>query len=208
MLEPDAGHLVELLRRAAASPDERRARGQAGRHAAERFSWDRVGQRYSDRVRSLAARPASVTLAHMEAAEFEEDVAVRVLATPAWRGRDSLAELLDRWAVLTAPGASACLYLLADPASAGSAAELERHVLEAAARADVDLDACADVNVLQTPLSADSAERLHAATDIYVPLHAGAAGHIRLARRYGSVVLTPAQLEFDRPRATTAASAS
>ena len=51
---------------------------------------------------------------------------MRVLATPAWRGADRLAELLQQWCAATTPATSACLYLLADPRVDGAQQELER----------------------------------------------------------------------------------
>src|SRR5262249_48261753 len=87
--------------------------------------------------------------------------------------------------------ASACLYLLADPAVEGTPEQLEQCVLQAAAATGADLEACADINVLMEPLTADRDARLHAAIPLYVPLHPAAAGHARLARAAGGEVLAP-----------------
>jgi hypothetical protein len=38
------------------------------------------------------------------------------------------------------------------------------------------------------PFSADRDRRLHAAVDVYVPLHAACAGHERLAREAGNSI--------------------
>ena len=164
------------------------------------------------RLRALAARiPHAADPAAAEPWPLEEDdrapaearaplgdVALRVLATPAWRAApgdpDPLAALLAAWCAATAPGASACLYLLADPAVDGAAAEIEARVLAASAAAGADLDAAADVTILLEPATAERDARLHRATDAYVPLHPACAGHERLARATGSEVLAPAGL--------------
>ena len=54
--EPDADALVELLRRVAANPAERRARGQAARQEAERWPWARGVAAIAARLRALGAR--------------------------------------------------------------------------------------------------------------------------------------------------------
>ncbi len=115
-----------------------------------------------------------------------EEVAVRLLATPAWRGQDQLAELLAEWCSATTSETSACLYLLADPGVAGEPEEIEAQILAAAAQAEADLEDCADINVLIEPFRSDRDERLHAAVDAYVPLHAGCDGQIRISRRAGN----------------------
>jgi hypothetical protein len=120
-----------------------------------------------------------------------EDVELRVLATPAWRGEDLLGELLLEWSTLTARETSACLYLLADPGIDGEPHELERRVLDAAARSGADIDSGADINVLVEPLRDQFDERLHAATDAYVALHGACAAHERLAREADSLILSP-----------------
>jgi glycosyltransferase involved in cell wall biosynthesis len=190
VLEPDGGHLVELLRAAEAHPDERRRRGAAARAAAERLSWDAVAVQYRNRIEALAARrPLLAGPARPEPFPLEEGIDVRVLATPAWRGEDRLAALLAQWAAATTPATGACLYLLADPSVDGGPAELEARVLAAAAEAGVDLDTAGDINVLMEPLQADRDRRLHAAVDAYVPLHPACAGHERLAREAGNRVV-------------------
>jgi hypothetical protein len=138
------------------------------------------------RLVALAARPPRLAdPACAQPRELEEDTDVRVLATPAWRGEDRLPELLAQWCAATDRATRACLYLLADPAVDGTPQELERRVLAAAAAAGADLDACADINVLQEPLTAERDARLHAAIPLYVPLHAACAGHERIARATG-----------------------
>ncbi len=137
MLEPDAAHLVRLLREAdAASDEELVARGRAGRAAAERFSWDAVAARYEERIAGLAdRRPRSAGAADTaEPFPLAEDVSLQVLATPAWRAEDRLSDLLAEWARATTPASSACLYLLADPAVDGAPEALEARVLAAAAQ--------------------------------------------------------------------------
>jgi glycosyltransferase involved in cell wall biosynthesis len=53
VLEPDAGHLAELLRAAAADPDEVARRGTAARAAAERYGWNEIAGRDSARMVAL-----------------------------------------------------------------------------------------------------------------------------------------------------------
>jgi glycosyltransferase involved in cell wall biosynthesis len=180
MLEPDPAHLAELLR-AAADADDRAARGAIGRSAALHFGWERIAGLYADRARGLAARAPRVA-----ASDRVLDGAPSVLATPAWRAADELPALLDAWK--RAP-AGACLYLLADPATDGTPAELEARVMAAAA--GIDLDACADVTILREHAVPGRDTALHAAADLYVPLHGACAGHVRLA---GEGVVAPADL--------------
>ena len=193
VLEPDRSHLVTLLREADATPhEERRARGAAGHAAAQRFSWDAIAARYEARIGQLAnRRPVATAATGAEPFPLVEDVALRVLATPAWRGEDRLGELLAEWVGSTTRTTSACLYLLADPAADGAPEDLEARVLSAAAAAGVDIDAGGDINVLMEPARADRDVRLHAAVDVYVPLHAACSGHRRLARDSGLVIIEP-----------------
>jgi hypothetical protein len=190
MLEPDSGHLVELLRAAAAAdPSELAQRGRAGRTAAEQLSWDRVAPRYLERITALAAQPWRQCDLPTGSFPLEGTVGLRVLATPAWRGQDRLYELLAAWSQTT-PRTDACLYLLADPATAGESDQIEAHVIAAAERAGVDLDGCADIEILIEPFRDDRDELLHRAMDLYVPLHPGCAGHLRLARVEGNEILS------------------
>ena len=187
MLEPDEDHLVELLREAAAeSPAARSHRGAAGRAAAEHHSWESVTQRYAERIGAVVPRPLRRTDHTDEPFPLVEEVAVRLLATPAWRGQDQLAQLLAEWCSATTSETSACLYLLADPAVAGEPERIEAQILAAAEQAGANLEDCADINVLIEPFRSDRDERLHAAVDAYVPLHAGCDGHIRMGRRVGN----------------------
>jgi glycosyltransferase involved in cell wall biosynthesis len=190
MLEPDRSHLVELLREAADAPAaELAVKGQAGRRAAEGYSWDAVAEAYSQRIAALAASPRPTASVNNEPFPLTEEVQVRVLATPAWRGSDQLGELLREWSDATQAQTSACLYLLADPGSAGSPEEIEASVLAAAERGGADLEDCADINVLIQEFRSDRDERLHGAVDAYVPLHAACDGHVRMAATAGSRVL-------------------
>ena len=191
LLEPDRAHLVALLRQAdAADDDALQARGRAGRGAAESFSWDAVAERYQERITALAARrPRSASAAVHDPFPLEEEVALGVLATPAWRRSDRLGELLAEWVGSTTRQTDACLYLLADPGVDGSPEELEAHILSAAEEAGVDLEGGADINVLMEPAVAERDVRLHAAVDAYVPLHDACSGHERLAREAGNAVL-------------------
>jgi hypothetical protein len=122
---------------------------------------------------------------------LEDEVALRVLATPAWRACDQLGELLAEWVAATTRDTSACLYLLADPGVDGAPEELEARILSAAADAGVDIEGGADINVLMEPAVAERDVRLHAAMDAYVPLHDACAGHERLAREHGAVIIEP-----------------
>ena len=184
MLEPDAAHLAELLREAAAAGAEERARrGALGRSAALHFGWDRVAALYAER----AARPAPPARPRPLAAERELDGAPAVLATPAWRGEDDLAGAAAGVDAGARP--ARCLYLLADPATDGEPAELEARVMAAAA--GIDLDACPDIAILREYAVPGRDAALHAAAELYVPLHDGCAGHVRLA---GAKAATPAEL--------------
>jgi hypothetical protein len=190
MLEPDRGHLVELLRIAAADAQERARRGAAGRIAAHRLSWDAVAARYTERIAALAARmPRLAGPTDPEPFPLTEDVSLRLLATPAWRGEDRLGELLAQWSAATTRTTSACLYLLSDPTTDGTPEELEARVLGAAAASGADIENCADINVLMEPTQPERDIRLHTAVDGYVPLHAACAGHERMALRAGNEVL-------------------
>jgi len=152
--------------------------------------WTGVPEDADARLRALAARPPrAADPAAAEPWPLPEDVALRVMATPAWRGHDRLAELLGQWCTASTPATSACLYLLADPAVDGTPEEIERRVLAACADAGADLDAAADVTILLEPMSAERDARLHRAMSAYVPLHVACPGHERLARATGSVVL-------------------
>ncbi len=190
VLEPDASHLIELLRSAAADPAAREQRGRAGHAAAQGFSWDAVAARYSERLAALSSRrPLLGGPRHPEPFPLPEEVDLRVLATPAWRTEDRLGELLAEWAGATSRTSSACLYLLADPAVDGDPEELEARVLSAAAASSADIEDCADINVLMEPARADRDVRLHAAVDTYVPLHPACTGHERIARAAGNTLI-------------------
>jgi glycosyltransferase involved in cell wall biosynthesis len=209
LLEPDRTALVALLRRAdEAGDDELDARGRAGRAAAQYLSWDIVAARYQERITGLAARrPRAASAAVHEPFPLEEEVAVRVLATPAWRGSDRLGELLAQWVSATTRETSACLYLLADPGVDGEPEDLETHILSAAAAAGVDIEGGADINVLMEPAVAERDVRLHGAVDAYVPLHDACSGHERLAREAGNAVLRLGSGELTARLTVTASAA-
>jgi glycosyltransferase involved in cell wall biosynthesis len=190
VLEPDPGHLRELLAHAVAAADERAARGRAARAAAERLSWDAVTAAYGERIAALAARPPRATRAAAEPIELDP-ARIRLLATPAWRGDDDLGELLAAWVNGVSPQSGACLFLLADPRTAPSEDECAERALAAAAAAGVSLDVAADIVILRHPLGGGDAARLHAAVDGYVPLHPACTGHVRLAAAAGRPVLAP-----------------
>jgi glycosyltransferase involved in cell wall biosynthesis len=152
--------------------------------------WDGVPPDAAARLHALAARPpAAADPALARPWPLAERVALRVLATPAWRGADRLPALLAAWCAATTPDADACLYLLADPAVDGDPAAIEQRVLAACAERGADLDAAADVTVLLEAATAERDTRLHRATDAYVPLHAACTGHERIARATGSAIL-------------------
>jgi glycosyltransferase involved in cell wall biosynthesis len=182
MLEPDLGALTRILRAVAEDVEGRAARGRAGRRAAEQHGWDVVADAYAERIRHLAARPPRVATRAVEPFALPDARALALLAAPAWRGSDDLATLLSAWAAAFQPGDDACLYLLADPTVDGEAADWERHVLDAVARAGVDLERLADISVLDHAVQGDDLRRIHAAVDAFVPLHRGSGGHLRLAR--------------------------
>jgi glycosyltransferase involved in cell wall biosynthesis len=204
MLEPDLEHLMELLETAAtADPTELSTRGAAGRAAAEHYSWDVLAETYRERIAALAATPNRRAETTGEPFPLAEDARLRVLATPAWQGSDQLAELLGDWGAHTTPGDSACLYLLADPALAGDPEQIEARVVEAAERGGLDLEDCADINVLIEPFQVDRDARLHLAMTAFVPLHPASSGHARMARAYGSEIVEPGSTALKRLLAST-----
>ncbi len=190
LLEPDGGHLVELLGRADADPADRRRRGDVARRASEALTWDAVAARYRDRIGRLASRAPRAGLDRRAPLELDA-ASIRLLATPAWRGDDRLGELLEAW-VASAPASSgACLILLADPRSGGSEGECTQRVLDTAATRGIELANCADITILSHPLTGGDEVRLHAAVDGYVPLHAACVGHARYAVAAGNALLEP-----------------
>ncbi len=192
MFVPDREHLICILQEAASvGRAELARRGAVARAAAEKFSWDQIADQYAARITALAASPTRRVDQISEAFPYAERVDLRVLATPAWRREDKLVDLLRVWSTATSVTTSACLYLLADPATAGTPQELERHILKVAADGGVSLEECADINLLREPFQASRDARLHLGVDVYVPLNRGCAGHERLARAYGSLVLDP-----------------
>jgi glycosyltransferase involved in cell wall biosynthesis len=191
-LEPDRDHLVALLRAVdAAGPEERARRGAAGRAAARAYGWQAIGAAYAGRLRALAARPPVSARPDGVDAPFDwpAPAATRVLAMPAWRGTDRLAELLAAWAQVAPAGTDACLELLAG--AGADPAALEAHVLDAAAAAGVDLDACADIDLLVVDPTPERDARLLGQVDAFVPLHAASRGLERIARAVGTAVLAP-----------------
>ncbi len=191
MLEPDLLELRRLMAEAASDADGRRARGAAGRAAAERYSWDSVAALYAERLRELGERPPRHATPDVQPFPLEGDASRRLLATPAWLGHDRLEELLAAWVAGTCPGDDVSLHLIADPRVGGSADECAARVLSAARRADVDLEGGADIGIVVQPLREGTDASLHAAADGYVVLHGACEGHVRLARRAGNAVLQP-----------------
>jgi glycosyltransferase involved in cell wall biosynthesis len=193
MLEPDRDALVALLRTAADAPaPERARRGAAARAAAERLGWDAVAARYAQRLRALGTRPPRIARTpDVDLAFPAGGVGPRLLAVPAYRGADRLADLLAGWAAAAPAGTPGTLVLVADPDHDGGPEAVEGHIVAAAQAAGVDLDACADIEVrfLHAVPGRDAA--LHAACDAFVALHGASEGHARRARAAGRPVLTP-----------------
>jgi glycosyltransferase involved in cell wall biosynthesis len=190
MLEPDRAALVRVLRDVAVDADVRARRGARARIAAEAYSWDAIADAYADRILALARRtPRDPQL--VEPLVLAGAPARVLLATPAWQGRDRLADLLRAWAMAFPANAPVGLYLLADPDVDGGPELWEAHVLRAAGEAGIDLGACADISVLDHSLHGRDAERIHRAVDGYVALHDACAGHLRTARRLDVRVVEP-----------------
>jgi hypothetical protein len=189
MLQPDAGALAALLREAADA--ELSERGAAARRAAEAYGWDAIGAAYAARLNGLARRAPKLAQRPPLDLDLDAVAGPRILALPAFHGRDRLGELLAAWATAAPAGTPGTLILVADPARDGDAAHVENHIVTAAADAGVDLNACADIEVrfLHAVPGRDAA--LHAATDAYILLHGASEGHARHARAAGNAVLEP-----------------
>jgi len=192
MLEPDFEALRDLMLKADHDREGRRLRGQAGREAAGRLTWDAVAALYRERIAILAARPPRA-LSEPPSAPFplEGDAAAKLLAMPAWLGDDRLGDLLLAWTTATRPGASACLYLIADRRLHGAGEHLADRVMTAASRAGADLDAGADITIVVQPLRPGLEPALHAAAGGFVRLHGADAGAARDAAKAGNDVLEP-----------------
>ena len=193
VLEPDPAHLAELLHEAAADPAERARRGAAGRAAAEPLSWDAVAGRYRDRLAALAARPSPVAQrSGVEPQVMTEDVDVRVLATPAWRGEDRLGELLREWSAATVRGpapASTCSLTRARTGGRGARGPSARR--RGGARRGHRRRA--DINVVMEPSRANATRAPRGDGRIRAAARCRA-GHERLARDAGNVIV---ELESD-----------
>jgi len=187
-LEPDVGHLVELLREAAAtSADELERMGAAARQASLEYSWDNVSAIYAERVRELARRTPLASAPPVATIE-PDGTRPRVLADPAWRSSDRLGELLAAW---QQSGSGGSLVLLADPKVDGDGDQLEARAMAAAAEHGVDLSACPDIAIrFESPYPGRD-EALLAECDAYVVLHQGTPGRARLAEQLGLPVLAP-----------------
>ncbi|MET0604797.1 MAG: glycosyltransferase [Baekduia sp.] len=192
MLEPDRDALVALLREVAdASEEERARRGAAARAAAATLGWEAVAARYAERIGTLSSRPPRI--AQLPAVDLELAAATRprLLAVPAYRGRDELAALLGAWAAAAPAGTAGTLILVADPARDGTPEQVEAHIVAAATAAGIDLDNCADIEVRFLHATPGRDAALHAATDGFVALHGASAGHTRLAEAAGNAIVTP-----------------
>ena len=111
-----------------------------------------------------------------------------MLAAPAWRGEDRLAALLSDWQATTPPRRARACTCSPTRASTAVPAELEARVLRPPPTG-LELEDCADINVLMEPLTPERDSRLFAAMSAYVALHDGCDGHERMARAAGNVVL-------------------
>jgi glycosyltransferase involved in cell wall biosynthesis len=192
MLEPDRDALVALLREAAdAGGEERARRGAAGRRAAEAYGWDAVACRYGERLRAISARPPRIVRETAVDVAIEDGAGPRLLAVPAYRGTDRLADLLAAWAAAAPSGTPGTLVLVADPARDGEPEAIEGHIVAAATAAGVDLDLCADIEVRFLHAAAGRDAALHAAVDGFVPLHGASDGHTRRARAAGNAIVEP-----------------
>ncbi|HET6508894.1 MAG TPA: glycosyltransferase [Baekduia sp.] len=193
MLEPDRDALVALLRAAAdAGPDERARRGAAARAAAERHGWDAVAAAYARRIAAVRERaPRIARTPAVDVGLGERVTGKRLLAIPAYRGSDRLADLLAAWATAAPSGTPGTLVLVADPARDGAPEDVEGHIVAAAAAAGVDLDACADIEVRFLHATPGRDAALHAAVDGFATLHGASAGHARRARAAGKPVVEP-----------------
>lgn len=182
-LEPDAAHLVALLRIAADNPDARAARGRAGRQEAGAYGWPGVSARYAEAIERLAGRPKRAPAGPLQI----EEQPPFVVAAPAWRRADAaLSELLRAWADGAAQGT---LVLVAQAGRDGSAEEVQAATLAAAQRAGVDLDSCADITIRYEQGSrARDAELVGRATALVLDSH-GRPSLMRAAQRAGVPVI-------------------
>src|SRR3954447_4371040 len=190
MLEPDRDALVRLLREAAADHAGRRARGAAGRAAAEGYGLDAIAAQYAERLRAVARRPVRRAEPALEPFPLPDARGTNFLATPAWLGGDRLPELLAAWRAAFHEDDDVALYLLADPSRDGEATAREQRVL-AALEAAGGSDGIADIALLEHVAFGPDLRRIHAACDAYVPLHPACDGHERFAAAAGSAVVAP-----------------
>jgi hypothetical protein len=167
------------------------------------LGWDAVAACYAERIHALSDRPARIAQLPAVDLDLAATCRPRLLAVPAYRGRDELAALLGAWAAAAPAGTSGTLILVADPARDGTPEQIESHIVAAATAAGVELDHCADIEVRFLHATPGRDAALHAATDAFIPLHGASAGHTRRARAAGNAVLTP---DADALRAFLAAS--
>jgi glycosyltransferase involved in cell wall biosynthesis len=201
MLEPDVEALRDLLLAADRDAEGRAQRGAAGHQAAQSLTWDAVAAAYRERIAAIAARPPR-SARPGNAFPLEGDAAARLLASPAWLGRDRLGELLAAWTQVTAAGQPACLYLLADRRRHSDSNVLATKVMAAAEEAGANLDTGADITVVLQDLSPGVEAAVHAAATGFVVLHGADAGGMRLATQAGNPVLGPMADELGRWLAT------
>ena len=194
VLEPSAPHLVELLRTAAADGEERRTRAAAGAAAARALDWDEVASRYARRLRALARR-------RPRSAGTDRPAPTRSRTTRrggSWRRRRGAASTAStsswpsgvQFPPATRRPASSCSRTRGSMKLPG---ELEAHAISAARRGGADLERAGDINLLMEPQGPERDARLHAAVNAYAVLHAGAPGHVRLAREACNAVFDPGE---------------
>ncbi len=189
MLEPDAAALRDVLHAAGTAPAaELAAMGAAARAGAETYGWDAIAALYAERLRALALRPPRAAVALGEPFALPEPRG-RNLPRRRPGGATTRSALLAAWSAAFVDGDDVALYLLADPATDGTAEAWEERVLAAADAAGANLGNVADIQVLEHVRSGDDLRRLVAAVDGYVPLHGAASGLVRTAEDVGVPVL-------------------
>ena len=153
MLEPDADRpRPHLLREAAADRAARARRGAAGRSGRRglRAGRDRRAVRRAPRAPSPPARCAARSRAGRSRSRCPTRRGLNLLATPAWRGTDRLAELLAAWREPRSPRTttSRCTCWPTRRATATPTRGSAR-VLAAVDAAGVGLEALADIALLE-----------------------------------------------------------
>ena len=183
MLEPDADHLAELLREAAdAGAEERARRGAAGPLGRPAL---RLGPRGGAlrRARRRAGRPRP--------ARRSPPSASSTARPPSWPRRPGAARTTSGPAAGLDAGPGRRAACTCSPTRRPTASPPSSRPRVMAAAAGIDLDACPDIAILREYAVPGRDAALHAAAELYVPLHDACAGHLRLA---GAKAATPAEL--------------